>query len=427
MFKRTPSPAAAASPARNSRHAFVIGLGATLLTGAVFWFNGSYGYSKGGWGWVLAFVGFAIVKDSALSYAWAARGEYGRIAAGFLGVIGLFVSGLAAIGAASHGSQEASDPKAALIARYDSAERTRNEAARRLAEIGSVPMNAAEAEAQASALLARVDPAIVRRTKGCTDVAPQSNGPRQVAVNREACQPYKSAAAQVDTAAEASRLRAQRDAAEAILAEGKPATADAQASTLAVFFGLFTALNGIAGIQAWTNLFIGLGLEISSPLAWAAFASAMNGHRVSMSVSAPATEKPKTDTVAATDSEQSDFSTFASNDFQALKAMVAGELPDPTPPRGGRKSRKTKPENVIQFPAKHSATAQHPVITALETKGGSVASNHELAQAMKVSDGEASKRWQEIEHLLDVEKIGKQLRISLKDTGPENQRKLFTA
>lgn len=91
-------------------------------------------------------------------------------------------------------------------------------------------------------------------------------------------------------------------------------------------------------------------------------------------------------------------------------SMFSGELPDTTPPKGGRKSKKSKPENVIQFPAKH------PVVQALERNGGSVASNRELASLMSVSDGEASKRWQEIEHLLDVRRVGKELRIALRKT-----------
>lgn len=93
-----------------------------------------------------------------------------------------------------------------------------------------------------------------------------------------------------------------------------------------------------------------------------------------------------------------------------LTALFSGEQPEPTPtpPRGSRKTKKASPANVLQFPAKH------PVVQALEKAGGSVASNHDLAKLMNVTDGEASKRVQEIQHLLTVEKIGKQLRISLR-------------
>ncbi|MBS0233456.1 MAG: hypothetical protein JSR99_08210 [Proteobacteria bacterium] len=105
---------------------------------------------------------------------------------------------------------------------------------------------------------------------------------------------------------------------------------------------------------------------------------------------------------------QSDYSIAGANDFQALKASISGELPDPTPPRGGRKSRKSLPANVVPLIVKH------PVVAALENNGGSVASNRELADLMSVSPGEASKRSQEIEHLLEVRWAGKEKRIALR-------------
>ena len=68
---------------------------------------------------------------------------------------------------------------------------------------------------------------------------------------------------------------------------------------------------------------------------------------------------------------------------------------------------KTVPANVVSIKS-------HPAVQALQSAGGSVSSNHELALLMGVSDGESSKRWQEIEHLLDVQKVGKSLTIALK-------------
>lgn len=53
------------------------------------------------------------------------------------------------------------------------------------------------------------------------------------------------------------------------------------------------------------------------------------------------------------------------------------------------------------------------VVSALKLAGRPV-SNHELAVLMGVTDGEASKRWQEIAPLLTVEKDGKARRIALK-------------
>lgn len=81
--------------------------------------------------------------------------------------------------------------------------------------------------------------------------------------------------------------------------------------------------------------------------------------------------------------------------------------PDPTPPRGPRKSPPKLPENVVALRA-------HPVIRALEATGGSVSSNKELAELLGVSTGEASKMHQEVADQLDTERVGKELRISLR-------------
>jgi hypothetical protein len=80
---------------------------------------------------------------------------------------------------------------------------------------------------------------------------------------------------------------------------------------------------------------------------------------------------------------------------------------EPTPPRGTKRKTKTTPlpANVIQF--------KHPVVRALENVGKPV-TNGELARLMGVSDGEASKRWREVAHMLEVARAGKECRISLK-------------
>jgi hypothetical protein len=62
--------------------------------------------------------------------------------------------------------------------------------------------------------------------------------------------------------------------------------------------------------------------------------------------------------------------------------------------------------NVVRFPGRH------PVVAALEA--GPVSSNDELAARMNCTKGEASKRWREVEHLLDVQRNGKTLRIALR-------------
>jgi hypothetical protein len=62
---------------------------------------------------------------------------------------------------------------------------------------------------------------------------------------------------------------------------------------------------------------------------------------------------------------------------------------------------------------KPRSPAKHPVISALENIKHPV-NNGELARLMGVSDGEASKRWREVAHLLEVARVGKERRIALK-------------
>lgn len=111
---------------------------------------------------------------------------------------------------------------------------------------------------------------------------------------------------------------------------------------------------------------------------------------------------------SATSETGTDFDPVSMFEASKLKAMVSGEFPEPTPPKPGKRKKLPQfPENVISF-------RQHPVVSALKSNGGSVSSNQELADLMKVSKGEASKRWQEVENQLTVTRDGKQLRIALK-------------
>ena len=78
-----------------------------------------------------------------------------------------------------------------------------------------------------------------------------------------------------------------------------------------------------------------------------------------------------------------------------------------------------RPASVAQFPTiadrfPAPANDQHPVIEALERVGGSVESNRQLAQLMKVTDGESSKRVAEIADRLEIVRDGKQTRIALR-------------
>lgn len=84
------------------------------------------------------------------------------------------------------------------------------------------------------------------------------------------------------------------------------------------------------------------------------------------------------------------------------------ETPEPTPPRGPRRKAPTPATNVVAFPV------THPVIAALEQRGGTIASNNELAAMMGVNPGEATKRVDEVLHRVERRKIGKRVEISLR-------------
>lgn len=87
--------------------------------------------------------------------------------------------------------------------------------------------------------------------------------------------------------------------------------------------------------------------------------------------------------------------------------MFSGDLPEPPKPR----KRKSVASNVVPVDFR---TPKHPVVEALESNGGTVASNRELARLMGVTEGESSKRVQEVARLVTVERDRKQTRISLK-------------
>jgi hypothetical protein len=95
----------------------------------------------------------------------------------------------------------------------------------------------------------------------------------------------------------------------------------------------------------------------------------------------------------------------AANDT-GLEKVAAPEFPPPG--NGGRKllPASRTAANVVSF-------SKHPVVAALEKVAGPV-SNGQLARLMGVSDGEASKRWQEIARDLSVSREGRELRIALK-------------
>lgn len=200
---------------------------------------------------------------------------------------------------------------------------------------------------------------------------------------------------QAEALAASSELKAAIDEAQKLHAEAiEAAREDVATSPLPPSA---TPLADRLGIPAWLLDLIIAGLLSFGSNILAGTLIAFGSH---------STVKPDL-TVAEVDAGQTDFSV---SEFEAakLRAMVAGEFPEPTPPKP-RKRRKVDqfPENVISF-------QKHPVVTALKSNGGSVSSNQELADLMRVSKGEASKRWQEIESQLVVTREGKQLRIALK-------------
>ena len=100
--------------------------------------------------------------------------------------------------------------------------------------------------------------------------------------------------------------------------------------------------------------------------------------------------------------------TFDQRKSEALPdpSMFSGELPEPPKPR----KRKTIASNVVPVDFR----PKHPVVEALESNGGAVLSNRELAALMQVCEAESSKRVQEIPEMLTVRRNGKRVEIRLK-------------
>jgi hypothetical protein len=103
---------------------------------------------------------------------------------------------------------------------------------------------------------------------------------------------------------------------------------------------------------------------------------------------------------------------IAANDCRSIVeslpsvASVAVQLPEPPPPPKGKRERHL-PQGVVEF-------RNHPVFKALEANGGSVTSHRQLAQLLKIDEGAATRRRQEVEEHLTMERRGKHLRIALK-------------
>ena len=69
---------------------------------------------------------------------------------------------------------------------------------------------------------------------------------------------------------------------------------------------------------------------------------------------------------------------------------------------------------VVDCQSHGEAERPHPVIWALELAGGTPLTNRELANMMGVTEGEASKRRKEVQHLITTTRIGKEVRSALR-------------
>lgn len=101
----------------------------------------------------------------------------------------------------------------------------------------------------------------------------------------------------------------------------------------------------------------------------------------------------------------------------APATMFAGEIPDgpPRPPRPGhrRPLSANVPANVLPFSGKRRASDREHLRAALTNVGAPV-NNGTLASLMGVTDGEASRRWRAAADMLEVERRGREVLISLK-------------
>lgn len=251
-------------------------LAGVLLSSVGIAFNISHGWSLGGsdalrcFGMAALFLGCIALKDSLLGQLALAikAGKYGLALACVLGfAIGAVGSGMAALGSASEGREEKSDPKAAQITAFKMAEKTMLETETTLNGMGAV-VSLADAQLRVTQMLGRVEPGIAKRTKDCTLLSNPTTGPKQVAANKEACQPVIEAQARVAKAEEVSGLRAKLEAARAIVSKGAPKSADSLADTVTSFAKKFTGADGAIDGAAVLAAIVMAIVEIGGPVSW---------------------------------------------------------------------------------------------------------------------------------------------------------------
>lgn len=384
-----------------SHPAFILG---SILTAVGIAFNVSHGFALGGsdplraYGMAGVFLAAIVAKDAFLGKTFAAckaRSWGLALVCAVAFSLGAVTSLIAAVGAASEGREEKADPKAAQITAYNTAEKIATDAEKRIAELGRVA-TVGEARASVAASLARVDSGIAKRTSGCENMNPEGSGARQIAVNRQACDPVQSAKAALSRAEEVARLRDDLADARATISKGKPQSADATAATFSAVFSIFTSEEIPA--ETFLVLVVALFVEIGAPFAWAAF------------------QLSRLPTFSALDRDLAAFRRSLSERLPESQGPTVADvigarrLPDnePTPPKPGKRAKPSFSGNVVDL------ADRHPVVKTIRENGGSVASNRALAKLMGCSDGEATKRRAEVAHLLIEEKVGKEQRISLR-------------
>jgi len=226
----------------------------------------------------------------------------------------------------------------------------------------------AEAQAALDAAKTTVDANVWRRTKGCTDVTTRAS--------TKECRPYLEQIPALEAALAQSKRKAELESKLPAL----KADLDRQHLTDA-------ASDSEAGVSfAWAWI-MGLGVVMIATFGPAIFA--------------------KVETVSSEQTfSEIKVEALANIEPSPLVEMFSGPFPEPPKP-GKRKPVRKLPKGVVDF-------RSHPVVKALKENGGSVSSNRALARLMNVTDGESSKRVQEIEDLLEICKVGKEMRIALK-------------
>jgi hypothetical protein len=145
----------------------------------------------------------------------------------------------------------------------------------------------------------------------------------------------------------------------------------------------------VAALFGWDRGRAQAALTLLEPFLWTLFFEI--GSIVSLGYAFRSGPRPANDNRPADTFRQTDFPKLTVAETESVSQFLA--------PESGQ---------IIQFPARH------PVISALEKAGGSVESNRQLAEIMGVTEGEASKRVDEVRDQLEIVRCGKWTRISLR-------------